>query len=73
MQWPTHHHGMLMTKDDLFKVAKETVGIVAAKSWDWFDENDQAISDVLAAKNNIRSRMMQKDLLKDQHANLARH
>ena len=37
------------TKDDLYKVAKETVGIVAAKSRDWFDENDQAISDVLAA------------------------
>ena len=49
------------TKDDLYKVAEETVGTVAAKSRDWFDENDQAISDVLAAKNNIRSRMMQKD------------
>ena len=53
------------------KVAKETVGTVAAKSWDWFDENDQAISDVLAAKNNIRSRMMQKDLLKDQEHQLS--
>ena len=33
------------SKDDLYKVAEETVGTV-----DWFDENDQAISDVLAAK-----------------------
>ena len=53
------------------KVAKETVGTVAAKSRDWFDENDQAISDVLAAKNNIRRRMMQKDLLKDQEHQLS--
>ena len=54
------------TKDDLYKVAEETLGTVAAKSRDWFDENDQAISNTLAAKNNIRSRMMQKDLSKDQ-------
>ena len=59
------------TKDDLYKVAEETVGTVAAKSQDWFDENDQAISDVLAAKNNIRSRMMQKDLSKDQERQLS--
>ena len=59
------------TKDDLYKVAEETVGTVAAKSRDWFDENDQAISDVLAAKNNIRSRMMQKDLSKDQERQLS--
>ena len=59
------------TKDDLYKVAEETVGIIAAKSRDWFDENDQAISDVLAAKNNIRSRMMQKDLSKDQERQLS--
>ena len=59
------------TKDDLHKVAAETVGTVAAKSWDWFDENDHAISDVLAAKNNIRSRMMQKDLSKDQERQLS--
>ena len=38
------------TKDDLYKVAEETVSTVAAKSRDWFDENDQAINDVLAAK-----------------------
>ena len=38
------------TKDDLYKVVEETVGTVAARSRDWFDENDQAISDVLAAK-----------------------
>ena len=37
-------------KDDLYKVAEETIGTVAAKSRDWFDENDQAISDVLDAK-----------------------
>ena len=59
------------TKDDLYKVAEETVGTVAAKRQDWFDENDQAISDVLAAKNNIRSRMMQKDLSKDQERQLS--
>ena len=59
------------TKDDLYKVAEETVGTVAAKSRDWFDENDQAISDVLAAKNNIRNRMMQKDLSKDQERQLS--
>ena len=28
--------------DDLYKVAEETVGTVAAKSREWFDENDQA-------------------------------
>ena len=62
------------TKDDLYKVAKETIDTVAAKSRDWFDENDQAISDVLAAISNIRSRMMQKDLdQKIKNANLARH
>ena len=59
------------TKDDLYKVAEETVGTVAARSRDWFDENDQAISDVLAAKNNIRSRIMQKDLSKDQERQLS--
>ena len=59
------------TKDDLYKVTAETVGTVAAKSRDWFDENDQAISDVLAAKNNIRNRMMQKDLSKDQERQLS--
>ena len=62
------------TKDDLYKVAKETIDTVAAKSRDWFDENDQAISDVLAVISNIRSRMMQKDLdRKIKNANLARH
>ena len=59
------------TNEDLYKVAKETIGTVAVKSRDWFDENDQAISDVLAAKTNTRSRMMQKNLSKDQKRQLS--
>ena len=60
------------TNEDLYKVAKETIGTVAVKSRDWFDENDQAISDVLAAKTNTRSRMMQKNLSKDQKRQLSK-
>ena len=70
MQWPKYISSWDAAKDDLYKVAIEIVGTVAAKSRDWFEENDQAIDDSLAAKNNIRSRMIQKDLSRDQKRQL---
>ena len=70
MQWPKYISSWDATKDDLYKVAIEIVGTVAVKSRDWFEENDQAIDDSLAAKNNIRSRMIQKDLSTDQKRQL---
>ena len=70
MQWPKYTSSWDATKDDLYKVAIEIVGTVAVKSRDWFEENDQAIDDSLAAKNNIRSRMIQKDLSRDQKRQL---
>ena len=48
--------------DKILEVSKDTLGFKKANHRDWFDENDNEISQILSQKNDLRQALLQTNL-----------